>query len=299
MTTAGLLTVRADFGEGRLSHIDVDLRRPLVTQLFIGQSPEAVVRTVPCLYTICAQAQRAVALAALAAAAGEAPQPADAAGLWIEMLHENLWRLFLDWPPALGLPPEQAAFVTWRATRQGASCAEATGRLLTDVLHGLAEKCLARLVDRNSDVPCAPAALTTDEWLAGWRESVDFQPAMSSPPSIRAAYRGRIAEVERATRALAGGAPYPLAAAGGNGWGVARTVTARGMLTHAVRLEAGTVTRYRVAAPTDAFFADAGALSRLLDGRCFASSIQAKQAINLAVLALDPCVPYVLEVNDA
>ena len=52
MTTAGLLTVRADFGEGRLSHIDVDLRRPLVTQLFIGQSPEAVVRTVPCLYTV-------------------------------------------------------------------------------------------------------------------------------------------------------------------------------------------------------------------------------------------------------
>lgn len=104
MTTAGLLTVRADFGEGRLTHVDVDLRRPPVTQLFIGQSPEAVVGTVPCLYLICAQAQRAVALAALAAAAGEAPQPADAAGLWIEMLHENLWRLFLDWPPALGLP---------------------------------------------------------------------------------------------------------------------------------------------------------------------------------------------------
>ena len=299
MTTAGLLTVRADFGEGGLRHVDVDLRRPPVAQLFIGQSPEVVVRTVPCLYTICAQAQRAVAQAALAAAAGEAPEAADAAGLWIEMLHENLWRLLLDWPSALALSPAQAAFIAWRATRQGGSCAEATRRLLAEVLYGLAENCLVRLVDRNSDMPCGPAVLTPDEWLAGCRESGDFQPAMSAPQSIGAAYRRRIAEVERATAALATGAPFPLAAAGGNDWGVAQTVTARGVLTHAVRLEAGAVTHYRITAPTDVFFADAGALSGLLAGRCFASSDEAKRSLHLAVLALDPCLPYVLEVNDA
>ena len=299
MTTAGLLTVHANFGEGRLRHVDVDLRRPPVTRLFIGQSPEAVVRTVPCLYTICAQAQRATAQAALAAAAGEAPEVADDAGLWIEMLHENLWRLLLDWPPALGLPPAQAAFIAWRTTRQGGSCAEASRRLLNEVVHGLAENCLVRLVDRNSDMPCGPAVLTPDEWLAGCRESGDFQPAMSPPPSIRAAYRRRIAEVERATAALAAGAAFPLAAAGGNGWGVAQTVTARGVLTHAVRLKARMVTQYRVTAPTDVFFADAGALSGLVDGRRFASSDEAKRSLDLAVLALDPCLPYVLEVNDA
>ena len=299
MTTAGLLTVRADFGEGRLRHVDVDLRRPPVAQLFIGQSPEAVVRTVPCLYTVCAPSQGAVAQVARAAAAGEVPEAADDAGLWIEMLHENLWRLMLDWPPALGLPPAQAAFIAWRATRQGGSCAEATRRLLTEVVLGLAENCLARLADRNGDVPCGPAALAPDQWLAGCRESGDFQPAMSAPPSIRAAYRGRIAEVERATGALATGAPFPLAAAGGNGWGVAQTVTARGVLTHAVRLEARTVMQYRVTAPTDVFFAGAGALSGLLAGRRVASSDEAKRSLDLAVLALDPCLPYVLEVNDA
>ncbi len=299
MTTAGLLTVHANFGDGRLRHVDVDLRRPPVAKLFIGQSPEAVVRTVPCLYTICAQAQRAVAQAALAAAAGEAREAADDAGLWIEMLHENLWRLLLDWPPALGLPPAQAAFIAWRATRQGGSCAEASRRLLTEVLHGLAENCLARLVDRNSDAPCGSAARTPDEWLAGCRENGDFVPAMSPPPSIGAAYRRRIAEVECATGALAAGAAFPLAAAGGNGWGVAQTVTARGVLTHAVRLEARRVTHYRVTAPTDVFFADAGALSGLLAGQRFASSDEAKRSLNLAVLALDPCLPYVLEVNDA
>ncbi len=299
MTTAGLLTVRADFAEGRLKHVDVALRRPPVAQLFVGRSPEAVVRTVPCLYTICVRAQRATAQAALAAAAGDAMQPADDAGLWIEMLHENLWRLLLDWPPALGLPPAQAAFIAWRATRHDGSCAEATSGLLADVVDGLAEKCLARLVDCDSDVARGPVALTPDEWLAGCRESADFRPAMSAPPSIRAAYRGRIAEVERATAALASGAPFPLAAAGGHGRGVAQTVTARGVLTHAVHLEARTVTQYRVTAPTDVFFADAGALCGLLDGARFASSEEAKRSLHLAVLALDPCLPHVLEVNDA
>lgn len=299
VTTAGLLTVRADFAEGRLKHVDVALRRPPVAQLFVGQSPEAVVRIVPCLYAICARAQRLTAQAALAAAAGDATQPADDAGLWIEMLHENLWRLLLDWPPALGLPPAQAAFIAWRAARHDGCCAEATRRLLADVLDGLAEKCLARLVDRDSDVACGPVAPTPDEWLARWREGADFRPALSAPPSIRAAYRGRIAEVERATAALASGAPFQLAAAGGNGWGVAQTVTARGVLTHAVRLEAGTVTRYRVTAPTDVVFADAGALRGLLDGAHFASSEEAKRSLQLAVLALDPCLPHVLEVNDA
>jgi hypothetical protein len=299
VTTAGSLTVRAGFGAGRLEHVEVDLRRPPVTQLFIGQSPEAVIRTVPCLYTICAQAQGAAALAALAAAAGEAPRPADDAGLWIEMLHESLWRLLLDWPPALGLPPDQAAFIAWRATRQGGGCAESTTRLLADVLHRLAEICLARLVDRGSDASCAPPGPLPGEWLAGWQEDGDFLPATGAPPSIRAAYRGRIAAVERAAAALAGGAPYPLTAAGGNGWGVAQAVTARGVLTHAVRLDAGAVSHYRVVAPTDVLFADSSALCGLLADRRFASPDEAKRWLHLAVLALDPCLPHVLEVNDA
>ena len=294
-----MLTVRADFADGRPRHVDVALRRPPVTQLFFGQSPEAVVRTVPCLYTVCARAQRATAQAALAAAADAAAPPADDADLWIEMLHENLWRLLLDWPPALGLPPAPATFIAWRATRHDGGCAEATRRLLADVLDGLAEKCVAKLVDRNSDAACGPVALAPDEWLAGWRESADFRPVISAPPSILAAYRRRIAEVERATAALASGASFPFAVAGGHGWGVAQAVTARGVLTHAVRVEAGAVTRYRVTAPTDVFFADAGGLCGLLDGASFASSDEAKRWLHLAVLALDPCLPYVVEVKGA
>ena len=31
--------------------------------------------------------------------------------LWIEVLHENLWRLLLDWPVALGLSPAKDDFI--------------------------------------------------------------------------------------------------------------------------------------------------------------------------------------------
>lgn len=103
MNSAGLLTVRALLEHGRLRDIDVILKRPSVTRLFIGQLPDAVVKTVPYLFTLCAHAQRAAAQAAVAAALDEVPRVSDAAELWVEVLHENLWRLLLDWPPALGL----------------------------------------------------------------------------------------------------------------------------------------------------------------------------------------------------
>ena len=310
MISAGSLTVRATLTNGRLGNLDVDLRRPEVTQIFHGQAPEAVVKTVPCLYTICAHAQKAAAQAALAVAADDERPATDDAGLWVELLHENLWRLLLDWPPALGLPPAKEAFIAWRATRFGGNCADETKGLLVNTLSGLAEKCLAKLVDRipeEAPLGCdrqvhataTPPPLTPGEWLAGWREGGAAQPAPIAPTSIRAAYHGRVAEVERAAAALAAGAPYPIAVAGGNGWGVAQMATARGVLTHAVQLAAGKVVNYQVWAPTDAFFADAVALSGLLAGRRFASPDEARRALDQAILALDPCVPYALELNDA
>jgi hypothetical protein len=299
--SAGSLTVRATLSKGRLDSVEVDLQRPAVTKIFHGRAPEAVVKTVPCLYTICAQAQKAAAQAALAVAAGEGRPAADDAGLWLELLHENLWRLLLDWPPALGLPAEKEAFIAWRATRSGGSCAAETNGLLANTLSALAEKCLAQLVDRGDPVHAtgAPPTLAPEAWLAGWRDDGDAQPVLIAPSSIRAAYRGRVAEVERAAAALTVGAPYPIAVAGGNGWGVAQISTARGALTHAVHLDAGKVAGYRVWAPTDAFFADAAALSGLLAGRSFAAPDEARRALDQAILALDPCVPYVLELNDA
>jgi hypothetical protein len=124
-------------------------------------------------------------------------------------------------------------------------------------------------------------------------------PKLALPPSVAAAFRRRLAEVETATQALAAGSAFPIAAAGGGNWGVGQTLTARGVLTHAVHIEAETVKNYRVWAPTDGYFADASGLAALLVDRRFADLGEARRGLDLAVLALDPCLPYEVELNNA
>ncbi len=299
LPSAGLLTVQANYAAGELAGLDVQLRRPPVTRLFIGQHPEAVVKTVPYLYTLCAHAQRAAAQAALAAAAGVARRPVDDGELWIEFLHENLWRLLLDWPGALGVEPANAAFIAWRNERQGADRVVATQRLLAETLPALAEKCRLALVDRAPALPAEFPALAAESWLAYWQGAAAAAPQPQRPASVAAAHARRLAEVDLAAAALAENRPYPVVVAGDDGWGVGQTMCARGVLTHAVHVEDEKVRNYRVWAPTDCHFASADGLQILLAGRHFADRAAARQALEQAVLALDPCLPYVLELNDA
>ena len=300
MTSLGLLTVRAGLNKRAIDPLAVQLARPPVTRLFIGQPPEAVVKTVPYLYALCAHAQRAAAQAALAVAAGEERRAVDDGELWIEFLHENLWRLLLDWPQALGLPPANAAFANWREARLGPQRVDATQTLLSGVLHEMAGRCLERLggVDVET-LHGGFSELAPEPWLEYWQGCTSNVPATRRPMSIAAAYRTRLIEVRQASAALAESQPYPVAAAGGGGWGIGQTQTARGVLTHAVHVEEGRVRNYRVWSPTDCHFADAGALSGLLAGRQFDDIGTARHALEQAVLALDPCLPYVLEMNDA
>lgn len=308
MNSAGLLTVQGRWANGAVRELVADLQRPSVTRLFIGQLPEAVVKTVPYLFTLCGHAQRAAAQAALAVAQGKAPRPANGAELWIEVLHENLWRLLLDWPPALGLPPQKDAFIAWRNGRHGEDCLAITQCLLENTLRPLAEKCLEKLVDCSTrhefsagqPVDAAPPpSLAPEDWLVYWQGGASAMPAMAQPVSIGALYRARLAEVEAATRALADDRPFTIAVAGGDGWGVAQTLTARGVLTHAAHVVDGKVANYRVQAPTDAYFADARPLSSLLENCSFSSLDQARKVLNQAILALDPCLPYEVELQDA
>lgn len=299
MTTSGMLRIEARFAPACISDIRVILSRPKVSRLFIGQNPEAVVKTVPYLYTLCAHAQRAAAQAALVAAGGVTARPVDDRELWMEVLHEHFWRLLLDWPPALGLAPAQAAFIEWRGKRLGDDCLAATENLLFKVLQPLAEKCQEILVDRQESPGFDFSGLTPQDWLAYWRGEQATQPASRRPASVARAYQGRVREVAQAFAAFRAGAPFPVAAAGQDGWGVGQTLTARGVLTHAAHVEEGIVKNYRVWAPTDCHFADAEGVQQLLSGVPVPDVGQARQAMERAVLALDPCLPYVLEFADA
>jgi coenzyme F420-reducing hydrogenase alpha subunit len=87
--------------------------------------------------------------------------------------------------------------------------------------------------------------------------------------------------------------------AGEDGLGVAQIRTARGILTHAAELAGGVVSRYQIWAPTDMFFQNETVLSVLLAGQTWGNLDQMRQGVNQAILALDPCLPYVMELNDA
>lgn len=302
MTSPGQLLVRATHDGGVLRDIAVDLQRPSVTRLFIGQLPDVVIKTVPYLFTLCAHAQRVAAQAAVNVALGETPRTPDHAELWIEVLHENLWRLLLDWPVAVGLPPAKEAFIAWRSGRNGDEVVASTANLVETVLAPLAESCLAQLAGAEGDAvhhPQAAPVLAPEAWLDYWQGMQARMPAQPLPESVSAIYRARLREVDTALKALAEGLPFPIASAGGAGWGVGQTLTARGVLTHAVHVEDGKVVRYRVQAPTDSLFADARALAALLANRRFVTLDQARQGLDQAILAVDPCLPYVVELHDA
>lgn len=298
MNAAGQLAVRGRLVGGRLCDLAVDLQRPSVTRLFIGQLPEAVVKTVPYLFTLCAHAQRAAAQAALASAQGLPRRESDPVVLWEEVLHENLWRLLLDWPTALGEAPARDAFINWRNARHTVDGVAATEALWREVSPRLFEFGAIFGIPRQS-MPATADQLDPAAWLAFWRGESEIMPAPVCPPTIGSAFRTRLDEVERAIAALRDGTPFPVAAQGEDGWGIGQTLTARGVLTHAVHVAEGVVARYRVQAPTDSLFANADGLTKLLAGHEFSGLDQARQALDQAILALDPCLPYTVELHDA
>lgn len=311
MNPGGNLRVRARLVDGGLEAIDVRLERPPVTRLFIGQVPAAVAQGVPLLYSLCARAQGAAAQAALATAEGRALPPRHSTELWLECLHEHLWRLLLDWPAALGLAQARDAYILWRSRRDHEPVA-ATRRLLASTLFGapertwvegeppcpgsLARACQERLPGGEPSFLDVPD-LTPEEWLAYWQGRRSTAPLPTLPAAVGTAYRGRLQAVRLALQALTEEIPYPVAVAGGDGWGVGQALTARGVLTHAVRLEEGKVKAYRIWAPTDCHFVDARGLTQMLADSLWETHEAARQGLERAILALDPCLPYEIELE--
>lgn len=92
--------------------------------------------------------------------------------------------------------------------------------------------------------------------------------------------------------------PARIEAAGASGHGLACVETARGTLIHAVRLEAGRVADYTVIAPTEWNFHPDGCWRAELLGQPVADAATGEQLLRRVALALDPCVPVAVEVNE-
>ncbi|NJD26157.1 MAG: hypothetical protein FIB06_12200 [Betaproteobacteria bacterium] len=294
---AGSLGVKARWRAGELAGLAVALRRPPVAGLLSGRSPAQALAIIPRLYSLCAAAQQAAAAAALAAATGASAPPVDHRGLWIECLHEHLWRLLLDWPQALGLPGEPAAFAAWRRARGDDGVFAASEAAVAAALQGV----VARGRERRgaAGVEPAPERMAAADCLAALRSGEAMPEIDDLPATVATAHAQRVAAMVAALAGLRGGQPCPPAAAGASGWGVGQVLTARGVLTHAALVVDGVIADYRIWAPTDRRFATAAPLARLVAGRRWPDAGAARQGLEQAVLALDPCLPYSLEIADA
>ena len=281
--------------------------RPSAARALRGLAAEKAVAMLPLLYSLCGKAQGTAARLALAAARGEAtPRRSDeqVAG---EVAGEHLWRLLVDWPKALGLPADEALFIegrrrlaetdfaAWvrqrlaaddgiftrlrRALAAAAEPAPAPDRLLPD-LDAAASLALWPRLDE------AFAAAPTYGGLAAETGAFARRPNGEAPVAARV--RARMEE-------LAAGVPgrvsaVPVAA----GVGRALVDTARGPLMHELTLDGDHIADYVIVAPTEWNFHPAGPLAAWLGGMPAGA---AEELAPRAVLALDPCVPWSLEMN--
>ncbi|MDZ7590438.1 MAG: nickel-dependent hydrogenase large subunit [Rubrivivax sp.] len=185
MSIEGEITVTLHWDGHRVRHLALGSTRPLAAaRVLLGRRAADAAALVPRLYAICGHAQGAACAAALGAAAMDSADEtglpdADARAVVLEALQETLWRLLIDAPRSLSLPPLAAAVGPARAAVAQAIAAlkigaEPAQSVLTQVADAMGD------IAREHVYGCEPAA-----WLQSldtaafdrWRDTASTLPA--------------------------------------------------------------------------------------------------------------------------
>jgi len=326
------LAVRWDPAARLIVGVAIDNRRPLAAGILVGRPVSEVTALVPRLFSLCGCAQGLAARLALAAAEGRraAPDAADLLAVAREAVGEHLWRLLLDWPPLTGGLACREVFLDWRrrllAAQDGAASA-ALGRALRDGLPSLMS-----LSSPNEVAPAAAPPVRLLPWrnaVAWAAEGIDARfaesPVLDGRPAetgalarcagvpaveacladgrrIAARFSARLADLAMLAEALIEPgrlAGWLDAAPAGDGVGLARVETARGLLLHLTQVKDGRVGGYVIVAPTEWNFHSQGAFASELAACPAATRDEAAMLARRLALALDPCVAYEVVVEDA
>jgi hypothetical protein len=307
MTTSldpGRVAVNLQVAGGRVAAAVAASVRPRVARVLAGQPAGRAVELVPLLFSICGRAQGTAARLALAAARGETMPARHDPVVAAEIAGEHLWRLLLDWPRLLGLPGDEALFLTARrhlalpgfpdwARQQLQPAMDA----LFAALAGHAEPIgaaapLLPVMDATASLACWPRLDDDFGALPTWRGQAAETGALARVPAqadgpILARVRARWAEVLEPPGQVSA---VPVAP----GIGRALVDTARGLLMHELRLDGGRIADYVIVAPTEWNFHPEGSLAGWLGN---APATGARALAERALLALDACVPTRLTVN--
>jgi Ni,Fe-hydrogenase I large subunit len=300
----GSLLVRLGVAQGRVADVSVTYDRPgRAAQALAGRSPAELLALVPRLFSVCSVAQTVACARALEAALGEPAAPGLEACRDVACLAEacasHVWQLGLAWRDAAEVAPDLARVAQARHAL-GDLCvalfgsASVAGSLPTAPAWEDARASLDALASRVQDLAAGETPL---EQRVQASDRAGFAGLIARLRARRAGAvadaegaRARLLDAERGARV----AP-PRVAAPGQGTGDAQT--ARGLLHHRVRTTTDRVEAFESDSPTDRTFCSGGVLRDALAGT-EAGPTLARDA-GWLVLALDPCVPWSIEVRDA
>lgn len=336
MIGEGALRIGLDVADERVRGVRVTSTRPLYPgRALVGQEIAAARELVPLLFPVCGMAHEVAFERAVAEAAGRGQdeREADDAVVLAEAAASHVFQLAIPWRDAAGAPRDLVAVREVRA-----AVAELRRALLVHppAAAAIAERIASRvlpfttnsaplleLVEREGksefgatkalraaplDVRAIGTKLAEDATFAAF-PTVGGEPRDASCFAIGGGLLARLHERRRRARAhlaalaatterLADRRPRSRRAyAEARGEGVGAAETARGPLVHWVRVDDGKIVDLRVVAPTDWTFHPQGTLRDALLGAS-ASPTLGRDA-GWLVLALDPCVPFSIEVRDA
>ena len=137
MPSSGKLNLRIVWESNVVRSVEVKSTRPQAYRLLKGKLVNEAIQLVPMLYSVCGKAQYAAAIAATSAARGieKLPDAKREREVSCEAMQEHLWRLLLDWPKLLGLPPHQQQFVLWHSALKEIANGRGSAENLLNELH--------------------------------------------------------------------------------------------------------------------------------------------------------------------
>jgi len=249
--------------DGHVEATGVCSVRPDVSRLLRDQPADKAVALVPLVYSLCGKAQGIAARTALMVARGATVIAHVDPEALAEAAREHAWQLLVNWPRQLGLAPDEPLFV--RVVRGP-----------TEARAELAEHLRAHAL------PNALRDLST-----------------TGDSSVADLLRERVAARLEELLAFLEGRPQNLgmvtAASVAAGVGQATVATARGPLVHELTLEDDRIAAYTIVAPTDRHFAADGPMAEWLLRLRGLPTDTAVAVANRAVMAFDPCVPWICE----
>jgi hypothetical protein len=257
-------------------------------------------------------------------------------GVALEAIGEHLWRLLLDWPTWLGQSARKDEFLRWHKRLLLVGDAAAAASLGAELSGWLDREPRLSLEQARGLTPPARVPVLTQGALLPWLSATEWaqqtidddfarrpdfsgqaaetgvlarQAGKTEVKELRGAGLGiaaRIAARYADLRDLACGLLEPTALArwveaapSGDGCGLARVETARGVLLHLIQVRGHTVQRYVIVAPTEWNFHPQGAFVQEITGTAASSRAQAKAAARCLALALDPCVECDMDILEA